>query len=89
MWIGEHLVLIIQTAPDFPIKKLTKALADACEMEGWIFLTIQKDRNHHGNTGRVNSRPVLPHSIGYYCRIGQCIGQRKNAENLSKLFHGK
>ena len=32
-----HLVLIIQTAPDFPIKKLTKALADACEMEGWIF----------------------------------------------------
>ena len=32
-----HPVLIIQTAPDFPIKKLTKALADACELEGWIF----------------------------------------------------
>ena len=32
-----HLVLIIQTAPDFPIKKLAKELADACEMEGRIF----------------------------------------------------
>ena len=32
-----HLVLIAQTAPDFPIKKLTKALADACELEDWIF----------------------------------------------------
>ena len=32
-----HLVLIIQTAPDFSIKKLIKALADACKLEGWIF----------------------------------------------------
>ena len=32
-----HLVLIMQTAPDFPTQKLIKALADACELESWTF----------------------------------------------------
>ena len=33
----DHLVLIIQTAPDYPAEKLKAALADACRLEGWTF----------------------------------------------------
>lgn len=72
-----HLVLIIQTAPDFPIKKLTKALADACEMEGWIFLTIQKDRNHHGSTGRgIPARCCLILSATIAVLVSVLVGEK-------------
>jgi len=37
-----YLVLIIQTAPSFPIEKLTATLADACKIEGWIFSDYTK-----------------------------------------------
>ena len=33
----DHLVLIIQTAPDYPTEKLKAALADACRLEAWTF----------------------------------------------------
>lgn len=76
-----HLVLIIQTAPDFPIKKLAKELADACEMEGRIFLAIQKDCNHYGSTGQgfpARHCPALSDTIAVL------VGEE--AKSLSMFF---
>lgn len=46
------LVLIVQTAPDFPSKSASKCLQTRVSWKAGFFLTIQKDRNHHDSTGR-------------------------------------
>ena len=42
-------------------------------------------KSWQGSTGQGRSCPVLPHPIGYYRRIGQCIGRRKS-RNLKQTF---
>ena len=33
----DHLVLMAETAPHWPVERLTEALSQACALEGWIF----------------------------------------------------
>lgn len=68
-----HLVLIIQTAPDFPIKKLAKELADACEMEGRIFLAIQKTVTITAAPGR----DFLPDTVQLYQILSPYWSEKK------------
>ena len=75
MWIGDIWYSLYKPHQTFQSKSSPKRLQTRVRWKAGFFLTIQKDRNHYGSTGRVNSRPVLPHSIGYYCRIGHRIGQ--------------
>ena len=83
-----HLVLIIQTAPDFPIKKLTKALETRVRRKDGFFLTIQKDCNHYGSTGRVNSpRCCLILSATIAVLVNLLVGEK--SEKLSKFFRGE
>lgn len=43
----DHLVLIIQAAPDYPAEKLKAALTDACRLEGW---TLSDHTKKDGST---------------------------------------
>ena len=85
MWIGDIWYSLYKPHQTFHSKSSPKRLQTRVRWKAGFFLTIQKDRNHYGSTGRVNSRPVLPHSIGYYHGIGQCIGRRKS-RNLKQTF---
>ena len=49
-----------------------------------FFLTIQKDRNHHGSTGRENSCLVLPRLTQNYRRISW-----RKIKNIIRIFHNK
>ena len=71
-----HLVLIIQTAPDFP-----KSLQTRVRWKAGFFLAIQKDCNHYGSTGQgfpARHCPALSDTIAVL------VGEE--AKSLSMFF---
>ncbi|WP_369281982.1 hypothetical protein [Oscillibacter sp. GMB15532] len=48
---NDHPVLIIQAAPQYPLKKISDALSAACQLEGWIFRTLFSSEAQTGNPG--------------------------------------